>query len=237
MNLALRTAAVGTAAAIALVAGAVAPAIAAGAPPASPAPRTLADIQTSGAKQTSERTASLTTAISKVTANTQLSSADRSTILATLNGDLAGMSTVASAIAADISVKQASTDFKSIFTTYRVYAVALPQAHFAAAADGLEASALPKLTAAEQKLSAALAGKYAAKSTPALQADLADMAKQIATAQASLSGLAANALAATPAAYNANHAVLTPVRESLATATAAVKQARADAKTVLAALK
>lgn len=237
INRALRTAAVGTAAAIALVAGAVSPAVAAGTPAASPAPRTLAAIQAAGAKQTSQRTVSLTTAISKVTANTQLSSADRSTILATLNGDLAGMSTVASAIAADTSVTQASTDFKSIFTTYRVYAVALPQAHLAAAADGLEASAIPKLTAAEQKLAAALAGKFATKSTPALQADLADMTTQIATAQTSLSGLAANALAATPEAYDANHAVLTRVRQSLATATAAVKQARADAKTVLAALK
>ncbi|MGV8909690.1 MAG: hypothetical protein ACOH1Y_11970 [Propionicimonas sp.] len=237
MNRLIHAAAVGTAAAIVLVAGAVAPAIAAGTPPVSPAPRSLADIQAAGAKQTSERTASLTTAISKVTASTQLSSADRTTILATLNGDLTGMSAVASAIAADSTVKQASAHFKSIFTTYRVYAVALPQAHFAAAADGLEASAIPKLTAAQQKLSAALAGKYAAKSTPALQAALADMATQIATAQTSLSGLAATALAATPAAYNANHAVLTPVRQSLATAAAAIKRARSDAKTVLAALK
>ena len=93
------------------------------------------------------------------------------------------MSTVATAITADTSVKQASTDFKSIFTTYRVYAVALPQAHFAAAADGPAASAIPKLTAVQQKLSAALAGKYAAKSTPALQADLADLTTQTATAQ------------------------------------------------------
>ncbi|MGV8977829.1 MAG: hypothetical protein ACOH17_07280 [Cellulomonas sp.] len=237
MNRALRTAAVGTAAAIALAAGAVAPAIAASTPPTSPAPRSLVDIQAAGAKKTSERTASLTTAISKVTANAHLSSADQSTILATLNADLTAMSTMASTIAADTSVKQASTDFRSIFTTYRVYAVALPQAHIAAAADGLEGSAIPKLTAAEQRLSAALAGKHAAKSTPALQADLADMTTQIATAQTSLSGLAAAALAATPAAYDANHTVLTPVRQSLATATAAVKQARADARTVLAALK
>ena len=274
MNRALRATAIGVAAAVTLMAGAAAPALATGmatvapsprapsqtqsarAKPTSaprvrataaaraggagtpaPAPRSLADIQAAGAKQASARAASLTAAISKVTANTYLSTPDRATILSILNGDLSGMNATAAAIAADTSVTQAAIDVKSIFTTYRVYAVALPQARFAAAADGLEASALPKLTAAEHKLSAALAGKYASKSTPALQSDLADMTTQIGAANRALSGLAAAALAVTPAAYNANQAVLKPFRQSLTTATTAVKQARADAKTVLAALQ
>lgn len=235
MNRTLRTTAIGAAATAALLAGVTAPAMAASTSTA--APRTLAQIQAAGAKQTAARIASLNTAISKVTANTFLSSSDRATILSTLQGDLAGMSTVASAIATDTSVAQAITDYRTIFTTYRVYAVALPQAHFAAAADALDATALPKLTAARQKLSAALAGPKASKSTPALQADLTDMTTKIAAAQQLLSGLAATALAVTPAAYDANHAVLAPVRQSLTTASAAVKAARADAKTVLAALR
>jgi hypothetical protein len=235
MNRTLRATAIGAAATAALVAGVTAPAMAAGT--STPAPRTLAEIQTAGAKQTAARIASLDTAIAKVTANTSLSSADRATILSTLHGDLTGMGTVASAIAADTSIAQATTDYRTIFTSYRVYAVALPQAHFAASADALEGTALPKLTAARQKLSDALAGPKASKSTPALQADLTDMTTQIAAAQQALSGLAAAALAVTPAAYDANHAVLTPVRQSLTTASAAVKAARADAKTVLAALR
>ncbi len=235
MNRTLRTTAIGAAAAAALLAGATAPAMAAGT--SSTAPRTLAEIQAAGAQQTAARTTSLNAAIAKFTANRFLSSADRATILSTLQGDLTGMSTVASAIAADTSIAQARTDYRTIFTSYRVYVVALPQAHFAASADALEGTALPKLTAARQKLSDALAGPKASKSTPALQADLADMATQIATAQQALSGLAAAALAVTPAAYNANPAVLAPVRQSLTTASTAVKAARADAKTVLAALR
>ena len=49
--------------------------------------------------------------------------------------------------------------------------------------------------------------------------------------------LHAAALAVTPASYDANPAVLAPVRQSLTTASTAVKAARADAKTVLAALR
>jgi hypothetical protein len=237
MSRTLRITALGAATAVALISGASAPALAAGTSTATAAPRTLAEIQAAGATQTGARVTSLDTAISTITADTSLSSADRSTILSTLQRDLTGMGTAAAAIAADTTVAQASTDYRSIFTTYRVYAVALPQAHFASAADRLDATAVPRLTAAEQKLSAALAGKDASKSTPALQGDLADMTRQLVTAQQSLSGLAATALAVTPAAFNANHTILAPVKQSLATATTAIKQARADAKTVLAALK
>jgi hypothetical protein len=237
MNRALRTTVVGAAATATLVAGAAVPALAAGTAAAAPTPRALAAIQSAGAQQSSARIASLTTAISRVTANTYLTNADRATILETLNGDLSGMKATAAAIAADTTAVQASTDLKSIFTTYRVYAVALPQAHFAAAADGLESSALPKLTAAQQKLSTALAGKYAAKSTPALVSDLADLTTQIGTANRVLAGLAAASLAVTPAAFNADPAVLKPIRQSLTTATTALKQAHTDAQTIVAALR
>jgi hypothetical protein len=134
-------------------------------------------------------------------------------------------------------VATAAADYKTIFTGYRVYAVAIPQAHLAAAADRLTSTTVPRLTTAQSKLAAALAGKDASKSTPALLADLADMSTQITAASSALSGVSANALAVTPADYNANHAVLSPIRSSVETAIADLKKAAADGKTVLAALK
>ena len=239
MNRPLRASLIGTAATVALVVGASAPALAASTDSTDSAkhPHTLAEIQASAKVKTDKRIASLTSAIARVTANKQVSDADRAAILETLNHDLSGMHDVEAKIAADTSVATAATDYATIFTGYRVYAVALPQSHFAAAADRMTSTAVPRLTDAQKKLSAALSGKYASKSTPELQADLADMTTQIDAASALLDGLAAKSLAVTPADYNSNHDVLSPIRTSIKTAIADLNKARADAKTVLAAIK
>jgi hypothetical protein len=238
MNRIVTTSLIGTAAVVALVAGACAPAFADGT--STPAPTTgksLAAIQAKAKVDTTARIGALNTAIAKITAAPDISSADRSTILGTLNGDVAGMNTVEAMIAADTTVATAAADFKTIFTSYRVYAVAIPQARLAAAADRLTSTTVPKLTDAQTKLAAALAGPDASKSTPALQADLADMSTQIAAASSALNGISAQALAVTPADYNSNHAVMAPIRAAVQTAIADLKKAAADGKTVLAAIK
>ncbi len=232
------------AAVIACVAGFASPAMAAesvtsSTTPPSPTgtPRTLATVQAKGKAATAARIASLNVAIPKVTANKYLSSSDRSTLLAFLNHDLTAMGTLQSKIAADTDVKTAAADVQSIFTGYRVYAVAIPQAHYAAAADGLTNSALPALQKAQAALQAALAGPDKSKDTAAIDAQIADLAKQISTVQSSSSGIAAKALSVTPAQFNADHSVLTATRTSVKAAVAAAKAARADVKAVRTALK
>jgi hypothetical protein len=236
MNRTLTTSLIGSAAVVALVAGTCAPAFADGSTPA-PGGHTLADIQKSASIKTTARIGSLNTAIAKVTAAADITSADRTTILATLNADVAGMNTVEAKIAADTDVATAAADYKTIFTTYRVYAVAIPQARFAAAADRMTGTSIPKLTDAETKLAAALAGPDKSKSTPALQAELTDMQNQTAAATSGLNGVAAASLAVTPADYNANHGVLSPERGAVKSAIADVKKAAADGRDILAAIK
>src|SRR5450432_189547 len=186
MNRIVSTTLIGTAAVIALVAGTCAPAFADGtSTPAPTAGKSLAAIQANAKIKTTARIGALNTAIAKVSAAQDISSADRATILSTLNGDLAGMNTVEAKIAADTTALTAAADYKTIFTTYRVYAVAIPQSRLAAAADRMTSTSIPKLTDAESKLAAALAGPDASKSTPELLADLADMSAQIASATSS----------------------------------------------------
>ena len=200
-------------------------------------PRTLAEVQAAGAKATGDRETKLSAAITKVTGDKSLSSSDRSTILGTLNADLAAMKSSASAIAADTTITQAEADLKEVYSKYRVYAVALPQARLAADADRLTGTALPKLTKEQSTLAGLLAGKDKAKSTAALQSDLSDMSKQIATASHDASGQASAALAVTPSAYDSNHSALSSVKSSLESARTAAKKAASDAKTIRQALK
>ncbi len=206
-------------------------------PRTSHAPKTLAELQAAGAKATSDRETKLTAAITKVTADKYLTSSDRSTILGTLNADLAGMKSSASTIAGDTTTTQAAADLKQVFSKYRVYAVALPQARAASDADRLTGTTLPKLTTEQSKLSALLSGKDKSKSTAALQADLTDMSSQISTASHDAGGAAAAALAVTPAAYDANHSALSSVKSSLDSARTAVKKAQSDATAIRQALK
>ncbi|WP_158866055.1 hypothetical protein [Leifsonia sp. AG29] len=206
-------------------------------PTSSHAPKSLADIQAAGAKATSDRETKLTAAISKVTDDKYLTSSDRSTLLGTLNADLAAMKSSASTIAADTTATQAAADLKEVYSKYRVYAVALRQAHLVSEADRLTGTTLPALTKEQSNLSALLSGKDKGKSTDALQSALKDMSSQISTASHDESGAASAALAVTPSAYDANHSVLSSVESSSKAAAAAVKKAHADAKEVRQALK
>src|ERR1700733_10072914 len=123
MNRIVSTTLLGTATVVALIAGTCAPAFADGtATPAPSAGKSLAAIQANAKVKTSARIGALGTAIAKVNAAKDISSSDRSTILATLNGDLAGMNTVEAKIAADTTVATAASDYKTIFNSYRVYA-------------------------------------------------------------------------------------------------------------------
>ena len=238
MNRILTTSVIGAAAAAALIVGTCAPAFAAGsATPAPSAPRGLAAIQAAAKIKTTQRIGSLTTAIAKITAAPDITASDRATILGTLGNDLTGMNSVEAKIAADTTAATALADFQTIFTTYRVYAVAIPQARLVAAADRMTGTTIPRLSDAQSKLAAALAGPDASKSTPALVADLTNMQSEIAAATSALDGVAANALAVTPADFNSNSAVMQPIRSSVTTAIADLKTAASDGKTVRAAIK
>ena len=227
-------AAVGTAVCAACLATSL-PAFAAG-PPRVDGHSSLAQIQAAASTATSDRITSLKTAIGKVDANTSLTSGDRATVLATFNADLAAMGSLEAKIAADTTVATALSDYHDIFTGYRVYAVALPQGFEAAAGDRLTATAIPKLQSAHDKLAANLAA-HPTKWTDAMKAQLSDMASKISDASSHANGLAARALAVTPAQYNANKTVITSIRADLKTAVGDTKAAAADGHALVTALK
>lgn len=201
------------------------------------APRTLSSVQALGAAATAARISALDTAIPKVTANAYLSATDKDHVLGTLNGDRAAMVTLGAKVAADTELTVATTDYHTIFTGYRVFAVAIPQSLYTAAGSGISDSAIPALQAAQATLAAAIAGPLVSKDTPAIDATMADLATQIQAAQQSISGVSAFALSVTPDQFNANHEILASTRASVKTATAAAKKARADVASVKAALQ
>jgi hypothetical protein len=239
MNRIVLTSLVGTAAAAALVVSAGAPAFAS-TPSPTPSPKTthtLASVQAAAKSATDKRESALTAAITKLNAAKGVSSSDKSTLLGRLNADLAGMKSVESKVAADTTLASATADAKTLFTTYRVLGLAIPQARVVAAVDRATTLGIPKLTASQTKLAAALSGKDASKSTAALQADLTDMKTETAAAASALTGVSAKTLAITPSEYNSNKTIVKSIRSSVKSAVADLKKVRADRKAIVSAIK
>jgi hypothetical protein len=239
MNRITITSLVGTVAAAALVVGAGAPAFASTSTP-SPSTKTthtLESVQAAAKTATDKRETALSAAIAKLDAAKGISATDKASLVDRLNADLAGMKVIEAKVAADTTLATASADFKTIFTTYRVFGVAIPQARIVADIDRATSIEIPKLTASQTKLAAKFAGKDASKSTAALQSNLADMKAKIAAASSELSGASEKVLAITPADYNSNKTVVKSARASVKTAENDLKQARADRKAILTALK
>ena len=205
--------------------------------PPSAASSTLAKIQAKAASAISLRLTDLQAALTVVKANHYLTPADQSTIETTLSNDLAGLNALAPVIQADTTVAKARSDYDSVFTSYRVFALALPQARLAASADDLTGTVLPRLTDAQSRLEGLLNGADKSKDTTAVQAAMTDLANQLSAVTTSTSGVAATVLGYKPSDWNANHAILAQPRADLTSARSDAKQARADVKTVVEALK
>jgi hypothetical protein len=172
-----------------------------------------------------------------VNTNQVISMSDKSTLLNTLNGDLTGLTALGPKIQADTTVAQAAADYRTIFSAYRVYALALPQVRYAGAVDDITTGVIPRLTDAQSKLSALLAGSASGKHTPAVQTAMKDLAAQIESITSATTGLSSQVLALIPAQYDANHAILSGPRQTLVSTRGDIRTARQDVKTVVAAIK
>jgi hypothetical protein len=228
-------------AATSLIVGAAGPAFASSTPTPTPAPnsstsaktpKTLAQVQAAVAAGASKRTTALDKAVADVTKNTYLTSSDKAKLLSILNGDLSSVKSDAAKVADDTTLASAKADAKSMISGLRVFSVAIPQARIVAGADRLTGTTLPKAEKVVTRVTAALNGKDSTKSTPAIQADLADLTKQIASIKSGTASIASQALAVTPASYNANHGVVTSLKATWTSVRADVKKAHTDAKAI-----
>lgn len=197
----------------------------------------LSDIKSKAAAAISARLSSLTTAQTAITNNKWLTPTDKSTALQIVSNDTSGLTALGQKIQNDTTVTQAVADYKTIFTGYRVYLLALPQIRLAAASDDLSTGVVAKLTDAQTRLQNLLNGKYKDKDSATVQAAMADLAKQIQAITQETNGLSATVLAYTPQQYDSNTSILSPARTAISTARSDARAARQDIKAVREALR
>jgi outer membrane murein-binding lipoprotein Lpp len=197
----------------------------------------LTALQAKGASLISARETSLASLVSRINAQTTLTASEQAALTATLTSDETSLSSLGNQLSAATTASEARSDIQSIYQTYRVYVVALPQARDAAWADVIVGNGLPRLTKSEQKLTALFAGKDASKKTATVATQLSDLASQIQTLTTATTGLASGAEAVSPSAWNANHQVLSAYGAQVTTGRAASKAAWGDAKSLWAAAR
>lgn len=198
-------------------------------------PKSLSQWQAAGAAAIAARQATLTTTLVDVQANTEITSADRASLVVIVTHDQTGLATLGQKLAADTTVTSAAADYHAIFLNFRVYALAVPQAHLASAADTITVTVRPALSDAQTTLQAALRADPA-KNTAAVQRSMTDLAARLTDISAKTDGLSSTVLADTPAEYDANHALLASARSALLAADSDTSAARADITSVLAAM-
>jgi hypothetical protein len=150
--------------------------------------------------------------------------AERSTIETYLSNDVAPLKQLDTKIRSDQSVQQATADYQTIFTNFRVYRLVLPAAHVAGVASRVTNTAVPALQAAATKVQQH--GKAADQAT--VSPLLANLNSEITTATNATNGLATTVLGYTPAQFNSDYSLLTGPQTSAKDATVAVRHGHKD---------
>ena len=187
------------------------------------------------------RIAALNALSTRVQLMSIISATQKATLASELQTNISGLAGLQATLDSDTDVTAARSDDQSIFTSYRIYALVIPQGWILASADritgiaGLMATVSTKL---QTRISAEPAGTNVSALTAAvadMNAKMADAKTQAAAAQARVSSLAPDQ--GNGAVITSNHAALVAARADTRVGTQDLVSARKDITTVLQGLK
>ena len=172
-----------------------------------------------------------------LTAATAVTPAHRTAQQASLTAATAGLTALKAKVAADADARTLKADCQSQYADFRVFALRAPQTGYAIAGDA-QVAAVARLQAVVPKLSDAVAKLRAAgKDVGTAGTALADLQAKLADAAPRAAGIADGVIPFTPAAYDADKALLTPAHTQLLAVRADLAGARTDVKAIAAALQ
>jgi hypothetical protein len=183
----------------------------------------LTAIQARAERATDDRIRAIDQTLERVDSNESLTAEHRDLIVATLTANRTAMLDLQAEVASESDVTDALDAYQRIFTDYRVYAVSLPQTLYAAGADRLTESAIPRLNEAYETLAAEGGDPEG----------LAELRAAIDTAADLAAGIADAALAVDAADFNDDPTVLADLRLELRDAISAARDALEAARSVL----
>lgn len=195
-----------------------------------------------GDAEVDRRTAALTELNTRVQAMQKVTDAFKQNITAAIQAQLTGFAALKAKIDADTDSATLKADLQSITDSYRVFALVLPQARIAAAADR-DVTLVSMMSTMGAKLQARVqAAQQAGADVTALTAALTDMATKLNDAQTKAAASVSTTATLSPdngdkTVMASNTAALKAARDSLQAAQADIVAARKDITTILAGLK
>lgn len=202
----------------------------------------LSDIITKANADVAARLASLNDLNTKVQAMKNVSASEKANISSEVQTNITGLTALQTKIDADTDITVARADAASVFTSFRIYALVIPQGYIEVGADRVNTiSSL--MTALAVKLQTRITtDQNAGDNVAALQTALADIGTQTTAANAQASIAQDGVVNLTPDQGNAtvaasNKAALVAARANIKTATSNLKTARQDIQTIIDGLK
>jgi hypothetical protein len=201
----------------------------------------LAALGARGVKEVDVRVTSLNTLITRVQGLRNVSDAEKSSIVTTLQGLIVNLNSLKDQITTtDSSSTTLRDDIQSITENYRIYALAIPQLNIFAAADRIT-TVLAMLNTVGGKLQTRLAGSSGVPNMTVLQADLTDFAAKISDANTQVQAAVSEVSPLTPdqgdkTKMASNTATLKDARSKIQAAQKDLVAARKDAQTIITAL-
>lgn len=200
----------------------------------------LTTLNTNCQNAVNQRVTSLTTVQTRIPTLKRLSSSQQQQFLGQIATNISGLQKVQTQCTTDFTsgnLPSLASDYKSIFTTYRIYAAMLPQLNLLIASDTMGYTA-NNLTTLYGKLQTRV---QTAGNPSNLTALLADMNAKVTDAQTQYSTVESQVAGLTPASYNSNPsgttAIFQTARSEIKTGASDLQTALSDAKQIIQTLK
>ncbi len=183
------------------------------------------------------RITALQALLTRITAIKKLTTDQKNTFSTEVQAEITSLTTLKSKIDSDTDLQTLRTDKQSIITSYRVFALFMPQITILSALDRLSVVS-DQLTSLASSLQTRIQeAQTSGKDVTVLKTTLTDMNSQITNAKTAYTAATTEVLPLTPEGYPGNRATLLDARTKVKTGDSDLKTALKDGKIIMQSLK
>lgn len=192
----------------------------------------ISNLQARANKEIDRRIDRLNKLITRINSIKRLTSDQKSSFVSQIQTEITNLKNLKTKIAGDTDLTTLKADVRSIVTSYRVYALFIPQISLLASADRT-LDIVDKVSALAAKLQSRIqTAQNKGNNVSSLQSALSDMQSKISDAKKQATNAIDAVVPLTPSGYPGNKTTLQNARTMLKTAHTDLVMARQDAKTI-----
>jgi hypothetical protein len=197
----------------------------------------LENLKTRVQAEITRRTTSLTNLSNHISENKRLTDAQKTTFTSNMQTEITNLNALQTKITEETDAATLRTDVKSIVSSYRIYALYMPQVQIVLASNSILDS-VDKFNALGVKLQNRISDAQSAeKDVSTLKTTYADFQGKVTDAQAQANDAISTVTSLQPQDYPGNKTTLQSARKMLQTARLDLKTARQDAQTIIQGLR